>query len=167
MTPLAPGGRGSSAGGLSLWHPRFPPHGRSSANILRLAGRHDEAKAWFARASGAQAPPEDPNPDTSAPAAASAGQAHARSRHGAVAAGRLDEAEASFREALRLDPTLAAAWNGVAQIDAERGDFEQSCEACRKAIALDSRQAEAYWRLATSSEGPDERSGGSDDGRPR
>ena len=67
--------------------------------------------------------------------------------------GQLDEAEASFREALGLEPKLAAAWNGLARIHAERGDLDQSCQACRNAIALDARQAEAYWRLATNLKG--------------
>ena len=56
-------------------------------------------------------------------------------------------------EALRLDPKLAAAWNGMARIHAERGDLDQSCQASRNAIASRPRQAEAYWRLATTLKG--------------
>ena len=63
--------------------------------------------------------------------------------------GLLDEAAASFGEALRLNPALAAAWSGLARVHAERGDLEASEQACREAIALNPSQAEAYWRLAT------------------
>ena len=66
--------------------------------------------------------------------------------------GRLDLAEASFRNASRLDPTLAAAWNGIAH-PRRGGDFDASCAASRTAISLDSRQAEAYLRLATDLKG--------------
>ena len=52
-----------------------------------------------------------------------------------------------------LKPSHAGAWNGLARIHAERGDFEKCCTACREAIALDPRHAEAYWRLATAQKG--------------
>jgi tetratricopeptide (TPR) repeat protein len=67
--------------------------------------------------------------------------------------GRLDQAESRFVLALGLDPNLAAAWNGMARIHAERGDFDQSSQASRKAIAARPRQAEGYWRLASSLKG--------------
>ena len=67
--------------------------------------------------------------------------------------GRLEEAESRFLEAIRLDPKHAAAWNGMARIHAERGDLDQSCQASRNAIASRPRQAEAYWRLATTLKG--------------
>ena len=66
---------------------------------------------------------------------------------------QLDEAEACFREALRVDPTLAVSWTGVARIQAERGDFEQSCQSARSALAACPKLGEAYWRLAITLKG--------------
>jgi tetratricopeptide (TPR) repeat protein len=63
------------------------------------------------------------------------------------------EAEASFREALRLDPKMADAWVGLSQLQAERGDIELSCESARSALRLRPDLAEAHWRLATTLKG--------------
>ena len=62
--------------------------------------------------------------------------------------GKIDKAESCFREALRLDPALAVSWIAIARLQAERGDFGQSCQSARSAIALGSELAEGYWRLA-------------------
>jgi tetratricopeptide (TPR) repeat protein len=67
--------------------------------------------------------------------------------------GRHGEAEACFREALAIDPTMATAWVGVSQVQAERGEIEQSCESARSALVLSPTLAEAHWRLATTLRG--------------
>jgi tetratricopeptide (TPR) repeat protein len=132
--------------------PQVPTGHKILGNILRSAGRHDEARACFARAGGGHSPHAGTEPDAAA-AGSSAGKASQVEGMAQLQQGRLDLAEASFRNALRLEPKLAAAWNGIARIHAERGDFEASCAASRTAISLDSRQAEAYLRLATDLKG--------------
>ena len=136
---------------------QIPTAHRILGNILKLAGRHDEARASFARAGDGNSPTSSADPHAVAtarratPAPHVLGMAHLQQ-------GRLDQAEASFREALSLDPKLAAAWIGIASIHAERGDFEASSHACREAIALDPSQAEAYSAPCNLSQGPSERS---------
>ncbi len=66
---------------------------------------------------------------------------------------RHNEAEACFREALSVDPTMATAWVGLSQIQAERGEIEQSCESARSALAVSPKLAEAHWRLAITLRG--------------
>ena len=63
------------------------------------------------------------------------------------------EAEACFRESLRADPTLATAWVGLSQLQAERGEFDASCQSARAALAKSPRLAEAHWRLAITLKG--------------
>lgn len=67
--------------------------------------------------------------------------------------GRLDEAEAAFREALRLDAAPARSWSAIARIQAERGDLELSCGSARKALAIRPEIAEPYLRLAVNQRG--------------
>jgi tetratricopeptide (TPR) repeat protein len=67
--------------------------------------------------------------------------------------GRHDEAEASFRQALGVDPMMATAWVGLSQVQAERGEIEQSCESARSALVLSPTLAEAHWRLAITLRG--------------
>jgi tetratricopeptide (TPR) repeat protein len=67
--------------------------------------------------------------------------------------GRHDDAEARFREALALDPTMATSWVGLSQVQAERGQIGQSCESARSALALSPKLAEAHWRLAITLRG--------------
>jgi tetratricopeptide (TPR) repeat protein len=125
---------------------------RILGNVLRLQGRHSEARACDERALGLGARPiaaGRADNATDSPEAA----AHQLEGLALLQQGRLDEAETRFLLALGLDPELAAAWNGVARIHAERGDFDQSSQASRKAIAARPRQAEAYWRLASSLNG--------------
>ncbi len=133
--------------------PEVPTAHKILGNILRLSGRYDEARACFARAGGdnLREPVAKPHVAVAGPRAGEAPYVRGTAQ---LHQGLLDEAAASFREALQLNPALAAAWNGLARIDAERGDLEASEQACRKAIALDPAQsAEAYWRLATNLKG--------------
>jgi tetratricopeptide (TPR) repeat protein len=125
---------------------------RILGNILRLQGRHDEAKACFERGLGRALSQvaADQGDTASGPASA---EAHNVEGIALLQQGQLEEAESHFLDALRLGPKLAAAWNGMARIHAERGDLDQSCQASRNAIASRPRQAEAYWRLATSQRG--------------
>ena len=67
--------------------------------------------------------------------------------------GRLDEAEASFREAVRAGPTLAAPWVGLARLQAERGDAVESCQSARTALSIRPKLPEAYCRLAINLRG--------------
>ena len=70
-----------------------------------------------------------------------------------MAEGQLDEAENCLREALRLDSTMVDAWVGLATIQAQRGEFERSCESARAALAVRADLSEAYWQLATNLRG--------------
>ena len=132
--------------------PQVPTALRILGNILRRAGRHEEARACFVRAGGGNSPHAGVDRDAAVAGDRAGGAQHVLGTE-QLQEGRLDEAEASFREALRLEPTLAVAWDGMARIHAERGDFEESCAASRKAIALDPRRAEAHWRLTSSLKG--------------
>jgi tetratricopeptide (TPR) repeat protein len=66
---------------------------------------------------------------------------------------RLDEAEACFGQALRIDPSLALSWVALARLYSERGDFDLSCESARSALAVRPKLTEAYWRLALNLKG--------------
>jgi Flp pilus assembly protein TadD/DNA-binding transcriptional MerR regulator len=58
-----------------------------------------------------------------------------------------DEAEALYKEAIRLDPTLAIAYTNLGNIAFRRGD-DASAEALYvRALALDDRQPEAHYNL--------------------
>jgi tetratricopeptide (TPR) repeat protein len=131
--------------------------------ILRIQGRIDEAIDCEQRASkpipGRQAGPatdqDDPVRDGArgdATALPDSSQAWAQHMQGLthLAESRLDEAEAPLREAIRLDPALASSWVALAGIEAERGDFEASCQSARNALTIRPDMAEAYWRLATT-----------------
>ncbi|HME69497.1 MAG TPA: tetratricopeptide repeat protein [Myxococcota bacterium] len=50
---------------------------------------------------------------------------------------RLDEAIASYRQALDADPKLAIAWNGLAMALAQHGDLDGALEAGRKLVELE------------------------------
>ena len=65
-------------------------------------------------------------------AGSQAQQAHHLEGMALLQQGQLDQAESRFLRGARLDPKLAAAWNGMARIHAERGDFDQSCQASPK-----------------------------------
>jgi len=132
--------------------PQVPVAHQILSNILRLQGRHDEARACFERALGRSSQPAAAEPKGATAASESAGAHHVEGM-AMLERGQLDAAERAFNLALELDPALAAAWNALARIHAERGDLEKSCQAARAAIAARPRQAEAYWRLATALKG--------------
>jgi Flp pilus assembly protein TadD len=50
---------------------------------------------------------------------------------------RLNEAIASYRQALDVDPKLAIAWNGLAMALAQNGDLDGALEAARKLVELE------------------------------
>ena len=63
------------------------------------------------------------------------------------------EAETCFREAMRIAPALPFPWLGLANLFAERGDLELSCESAREALARRRHLADAYVRLACNLKG--------------
>lgn len=50
---------------------------------------------------------------------------------------RLDEAVATYREALEADPTLPIAWNGLAMALAQQEDLDGAIEAAKKLVELE------------------------------
>jgi lipopolysaccharide biosynthesis regulator YciM len=65
-----------------------------------------------------------------------------------VAEGRGSEARRALAKGLRCDPTLAPAWEKLAELEAERGKPKKALAAWRKALALDRRAgARIYPRL--------------------
>jgi tetratricopeptide (TPR) repeat protein len=110
--------------------PRLPQALQTLREVLRKKGRLDETMA-------------------------STDSANTTFNQGAafLQAGRHNEAEASFRKALSIDPTMATCWVGLSQVQAERGEIEQSCESARSALALGPKLAEAHWRLAITLRG--------------
>jgi tetratricopeptide (TPR) repeat protein len=133
------------------------------AQVLRLRGKLDEAIDWQRKAQQSTLEPEraqrannqtsgsrDADASVAAPGAGEAESAAARHALGLVflREAKHDDALACFQDALRLDPTLAASWIGLARIDEERGDFDGACAAARRALAIRPKQAEAYWRMA-------------------
>lgn len=61
---------------------------------------------------------------------------------------RLDEAEAHYRESLRLQPDFAGAYQGLGVIQKWRGDLAAAIPYFRKAAALDPKFSEAHCDLA-------------------
>ena len=61
---------------------------------------------------------------------------------------RLDEAEAQYRESLRLRPDFAGAYQGLGVIQKWRGDLAGAIPLFRKAAALDPKFSEAHCDLA-------------------
>lgn len=61
--------------------------------------------------------------------------------------GRLDQAERSYREALRLKPDYAEACNNLAVVLYELGKFPEAVATCKKALELKSNFAEAFNNL--------------------
>jgi tetratricopeptide (TPR) repeat protein len=131
--------------------PHLPYALMNLGQVLRLGGRDEEAGACFERSrdmAGGRARPSSPAGQPSSPPADSAGDAHAQ---GLVCLkdGRLDEAEACFRAALRTDPTLATSWLALARAQQERGELEPACQSARSALAARPKLAEAYAMLAS------------------
>jgi tetratricopeptide (TPR) repeat protein len=158
------------------------PYARANlGRVLRIRGRLDEARAYDEQARllaadrAASAGPSAPAPrpqvaadivragDTASRPHAPDGRADAtpadsataRHARGLVAfrSGRLDEAEARFREALDADPTLAHSWLGLARIQEQRGDLELSCQSARQALAIRPDLAEAHAMLGLTLRG--------------
>lgn len=50
---------------------------------------------------------------------------------------RYEEAAASYRQAIALDPRLAIAWNGLAMALKAKGDLDGAIEAARQLVALE------------------------------
>ena len=48
---------------------------------------------------------------------------------------------------------LSRAWTAIARLEAERGDFELSCQSAEPALSISPNMAEAYWRLAVNLKG--------------
>jgi DNA-binding transcriptional MerR regulator len=58
-----------------------------------------------------------------------------------------DEAEALYRRAIRLDPSLAIAYTNLGNIRFRRGDDGAAIELYRRAIDIDPQQPEAHYNL--------------------
>jgi len=63
-------------------------------------------------------------------------------------ANHLDEAIASYREALALDPDLAIAWNGLAMALGKRGDLDGAIEAGKRLVALEPEEPLGHTSLS-------------------
>jgi Flp pilus assembly protein TadD len=63
-------------------------------------------------------------------------------------AGRLDEAVASYREAVSLDPDLAIAWNGLAMVLERQNDLDGAIAAAERLAALDPDDPLAHTSLS-------------------
>ena len=100
---------------------------------LQAQGRVPEALEWYDRAKAAR------------PGAASL-------RHNRAQAlgmlGRLEEALAELREAVRLDPQLHPAWTQLGSVLAAQGDLVEAERAYRRAIAIRPDHAGAHYNLA-------------------
>jgi len=131
--------------------------------VLRLRARLDEAHEFEQRAlelgsrrqAGTVPDPATGVTPAQPESAPRLGPGHAQHTQGLAhhALGELDQAEACLREALQLDPSMDVSWVKLAEIQAERGEFEQSCQSARSALAVDPLSAEAYWRIATNLQG--------------
>ena len=138
--------------------PRSPQAINNLGKVLRLQGRLDEAAACEQRLSAPDSrgliARQDKGPSSrQQPSDPESARGHQRRGLTFLEESQLDKAEAAFREALRLDPTLAISWTSLARIQAERGDFEQSCQSARSALAVSPKLVEAYWRLAITLKG--------------
>jgi tetratricopeptide (TPR) repeat protein len=57
------------------------------------------------------------------------------------------EAEALYRRAVELDPTLAVAYTNLGNVRFRRGDQGEAADLYRRALEVDDRQAEAHYNL--------------------
>jgi len=64
------------------------------------------------------------------------------------AAGRTDEAIASYRAALAGNAAYAMAWNGLAMALAKQGDLDAALDAARRYAELDPEEPLAYTSLS-------------------
>jgi len=58
-----------------------------------------------------------------------------------------DEAEAAYREAIRLDPSFANALTNLGNLRYRRGDLESAEALYRQALSLDAEQPEAHYNI--------------------
>ena len=138
--------------------PRSPRAISNLGRVLRLQGHFQEAAACEQRLStpdsrGLIARQDNVPSSRQQPVEVDSARGHERQGLTLLDENQLDKAEAAFREALRLDPTRAISWTSLAQIQAELGEFEQSCQSARKALAVSPKSVEAYWRLAITLRG--------------
>jgi tetratricopeptide (TPR) repeat protein len=138
--------------------PRSPRAINNLARVLRLQCRIDEAVACEERLSALNSrslPVQQDNGRLTRQQPSVLESARGQERQGLsfLDESQLDKAEAAFREAVRLDPTLTISWTSLARIQAERGDFEQSCHSARAVLAASPKSVEAYWRLAITLRG--------------
>ena len=61
---------------------------------------------------------------------------------------RHDEAIALYEQALRLDPELAIAWNGLSLAHRQKGDLEAAIDAGRRLIELEPDDALSHTNLS-------------------
>ncbi len=138
--------------------PSSPRAINNLGRVLRLQGRLDEAAASEQRLSAPDSrgliARQDKRPvSPHQPSDLESARGHQRQGLTFLEESQLDKAEAAFREALRLDPTLAISWTSLARIQAELGDIEQSCQSARRALAVSPKFVEAHWRLAITLKG--------------
>lgn len=116
---------------------------RLRARLRDHLGVTDEAARWavetWAHALGLQPPP----PEGGAKSRLEAGNA-------LVELGRFAQAAAEFREAVRLDPDYAEAYNNLGIALAEQGDMAPAVEAFRQAVRLDPANAESQSNLGSA-----------------
>lgn len=62
--------------------------------------------------------------------------------------GRIEEAIASYREALALDEGMAMAWNGLAMALARQGDLDAAIDAARRYVELEPDEPLAHTSLS-------------------
>jgi tetratricopeptide (TPR) repeat protein len=97
-------------------------------------------------------PRSDEKPAPAAPSAPRAENAEAKAlyRRGFehFANDRHDEAIALYEQALRLDPALAIAWNGLSLAHRQKGDLEAAIEAGRRLIELEPDDALSHTNLS-------------------
>jgi Flp pilus assembly protein TadD len=65
-----------------------------------------------------------------------------------LASDRLEEAVATWREALALDPGLAIAWNGLGTALARQGDLDGAIEAGRRLVELEPEDPLSHTNLS-------------------
>jgi superkiller protein 3 len=70
-----------------------------------------------------------------------------QARHCAEGEGQVEQAIASYRKAIALDPKLASAHYNLGNALAGKGKVEEAIECYRKAIALDPKNASAHNNL--------------------
>ena len=71
----------------------------------------------------------------------------------AARAGPVSGRRGELPRGARIHPELAASWASLARIQAERGEFDISCQSARVALGFDPTLPEAYCRLAANLKG--------------